>query len=201
MANPSEVDLAAMLVNNKSLKLKPEFRLSVPRQQRQTETATSPCVPLVPVAAVAEPQGAPKADISGTLPSLTFMIPGAPCPKPRQTKSDKWKKRPSVLRYRDWADRTRAEARKAVDRKVPGLVLRSYGRMKAVAFFALPSSWNAATKARMLGRPHCQRPDADNLMKAIGDGLFPTGDEHLYDLQISKYWDDGGGARTVITLF
>lgn len=79
--------------------------------------------------------------------------------------------------------------------------MRSFGRIKAVAFFKLPSSWNAATKAKMRGQPHTLRPDADNLMKAIGDGLFPTGDEHLYDLQISKYWDDGSGERTVITLY
>ena len=30
-----------------------------------------------------------------------------PCPKPRQTQSDKWKKRPPVLRYRAFADEVR----------------------------------------------------------------------------------------------
>lgn len=56
----SEADLAAMLANNKSLKLKPEYRIS-PSTPRQEETAISPRVPPVPVA---EPQPAPKADLS-----------------------------------------------------------------------------------------------------------------------------------------
>lgn len=71
----------------------------------------------------------------------------------------------------------------------------------AVAFFKMPGSWNAVTKAKMKGQPHTLRPDADNLLKAIGDSLFPTGDEHLYSLSIEKRWDDGNGARTVITLY
>jgi Holliday junction resolvase RusA-like endonuclease len=75
-----------------------------------------------------------------------------------------------------------------------------YGRISAVAFFKLPASWNAVTKAKMKGQPHTLRPDADNILKALGDSLFPTGDEHLFDLHIVKRWDDGNGARTVITL-
>lgn len=81
------------------------------------------------------------------------------------------------------------------------LGLIRYQRIKAVAFFKLPSSWNVATKAKMQGQPHCLRPDADNLLKAIADALYPTGDEYLYDLQITKRWDDGNGPRTVITLW
>ena len=139
-----------------------------------------------------------------TLQPATFTVPGSPVPKPRQTRSDKWKKRPSVVRYRRWADDAR-EAYNAAKRKafpdVRFLGTIRYERIQAVAFFKMPGSWNAATKAKMSGQPHCLRPDADNILKAIGDSLFPTGDEHLYDLHITKRWDDGEGARTVITLW
>jgi len=135
---------------------------------------------------------------------VSFTLNGAPIPKPRQTRRDKWAQRPCVMRYRAWADLARIEYRNAKQRAFPDVRFLGtvrHSRIKAVAFFKLPPSWNAATKAKMRGQPHTQRPDADNILKAVGDALFPTGDEHLHDMQISKFWDDGNGARTVITLF
>jgi hypothetical protein len=109
-----------------------------------------------------------------------------------------------VLRYRAWADNARdvyniAKRKAFPDVRFLGTI--RYERIRAVAFFKMPGSWNSATKERMKGQPHKIRPDADNLLKAIGDSLFPTGDEHLYDLSITKLWDDGSGARTIITLW
>lgn len=131
---------------------------------------------------------------------LFFVIPGPPCPKPRQTKSDKWKKRPSVLRYRAWADSARKAARKAAGQRFPGPVLYSYGRMKVVAYFPIPRSWTKAVQERMKGKPHRQIPDSDNLMKAASDALFPTRDSQLYEMVVRKFWDDGEGSRVEITL-
>ena len=136
--------------------------------------------------------------------AISFTVVGPPVPKPRQTRKDKWAQRRCVLRYRGWADLAREEMRKAKRREFPDLQFLGslrYERIKAVAFFRLPGSWNTTIKTKMRGQPHGIRPDADNLLKAIGDALFPTGDEHLYDMQISKYWDDGNGPRMVITLY
>jgi len=45
------------------------------------------------------------------------VVPGAPIPKPRQTRRDKWARRPCVLRYREWADQIRAAAGAILDRR------------------------------------------------------------------------------------
>lgn len=133
--------------------------------------------------------------------SLTFTIPGSPVPKPRQTRSDRWKKRPSVLRYRDWADRARDAARKAIDQRFPGLVLYSYKRISANLYFPLPASWNNVTKERMKGQPHELRPDIDNCGKAILDAIYPTGDSAIYKLDLEKRWDDGADPRVELTFY
>jgi len=77
----------------------------------------------------------------------------------------------------------------------------SYSRIKIVAFLPIPESWRIHRKTQMRGQPHRSKPDADNLAKASCDALYPIYDEHLYDVQITKRWDDGNGARTVITLW
>lgn len=132
---------------------------------------------------------------------LSFTVPGPPCPKPRQSRSDKWKKRPSVVRYREWADLARAVSRKVINRKFPGLVLRSYGRVKAVMYFPIPRSWNKVTQAKMEGQPHELRPDIDNCGKSLLDALYPTGDSRVHKLELEKLWDDGAGARVEVTLY
>lgn len=63
MANPSEADLAEILARNLAVKLKPEYRLSAPRQQRQMEMATSPRPKGI---ARPEPQQVPKAKPFGS---------------------------------------------------------------------------------------------------------------------------------------
>lgn len=131
---------------------------------------------------------------------IFFIVPGAPMAKPRQTRSDKWKKRPCVMRYREWADRARAESRAAIDQKFPGLVLMQCRRLSVTAFFPIPPSWTKVTKAKMAGQPHRQSKDADNVLKAVSDALFPTGDAQIYDMHVMKFWDDGRGPRVEITI-
>ena len=133
--------------------------------------------------------------------TLSFTVPGPPVSKPRQVRSDKWKKRPSVVKYRQWADAVRAVANRAVAQRFPGLILRSYSRMKVVAIFPIPPSWTKVMKVKMQGQPHQQTTDADNILKACSDALFPKYDAQIYDMQVTKYWDDGGGARVEITLY
>lgn len=133
--------------------------------------------------------------------SVSFVVLGAPVAKPRQTRSDKWKKRPCVVRYREWADRARSESRKAIGIKFPGLVLMACSRMRVMAFFPIPPSWTKPVKAKMKGQPHRQSKDADNVLKAVSDALFPTGDAQIYDMHVMKFWDDGRGPRVEITMY
>ena len=197
MTRLSHSDLAAVLTANPGLRVNQDsaFRGSVRGRGGRTVIAPESGI---------KPETGGKAANSDALQPLSFTVLGAPVPKPRQTRSDRWKKRPSVMRYRAWADEARRVHNEATRKQFPEVRFLGeirYGRIMAVAFFKMPGSWNAATKAKMKGQPHTLRPDADNILKSVGDSLFPTGDEHLHDLHIRKLWDDGNGARTVITLY
>ncbi len=103
-----------------------------------------------------------------------------PVPKPRMTQKDKRRKdkrpRPCVARY--WA------FVKEVQYKMKGVDLE---RSTIHFFFRMPNSWSVAKKARMLGEPHRQKPDIDNLWKALADALNKD-DSHIAKMQASKSW-------------
>lgn len=116
-----------------------------------------------------------------------------PIGKPRQTRADKWKQRDCVMRYRSFAD----EVRSAFGRtqKFSGAPFSLSWR----AYFEMPASWSKKRKAEMAGRPHRQKPDRDNIDKAILDSLFDK-DEGIAFGTTAKYWDDGQGARIELVL-
>jgi len=103
-----------------------------------------------------------------------------PVPKPRQTQSDKWKQRPSVLKYRAFADECRL--------KMVGVELN---KSHITFYMPMPKSWNQARRRDMLGMPHCQRPDLDNLLKSLMDALLPE-DSHVHEIHVRKLWDGLG---------
>ena len=61
----------------------------------------------------------------------------------------------------------------------------------------MPISWSQKKKQAMQGKPHISKPDADNLLKALKDGL--SGRLYEDDCQvwrienITKTWDMEGG--------
>lgn len=60
-----------------------------------------------------------------------------------------------------------------------------------VATFGLPASWSNKQKARMLDQPHTQKPDLDNIAKAIKDGLSRIAyadDSQVAELMATKIW-------------
>jgi Holliday junction resolvase RusA-like endonuclease len=123
---------------------------------------------------------------------LSFIIPGVPIGKPRQTRRDKWKQRPCVLRYREWADTAR-EAAGFTQKN--GLCLPL--SLVVVAYFPMPASWSKAKQFAHKGQPHTSKPDADNVIKSVMDALFQN-DEMIYRISCTKYWDDGHGPRVVV---
>lgn len=103
-----------------------------------------------------------------------------PQPKPRATRSDKWNKRPCILRYRDYADKLRA-----MKVGVPDACHH------LVFVFDMPKSWSKKKKAESLYQKHQQTPDRDNLDKALLDAVFKHkdgGDQHVWDGRITKIW-------------
>ena len=104
-----------------------------------------------------------------------------PIPKPRMVKSDTWKKRKVVLDYWNFKDKINILA------KQKGLILGS--SLKIDFFLKMPDTWSKKKKLEMTGKPHQQRPDIDNLYKALTDCLLKE-DSQIYKVQMAKYWSD-----------
>ena len=107
-----------------------------------------------------------------------------PVAKPRMTRSDRWKKRPCVMRYRDYSNRLREAA--LLQKYVPANELIMQFHIK------MPVSWSKKKKEQMRGRPMQSRPDIDNLQKSILDSLFPDEDSAIWKVCASKRWADVG---------
>ena len=100
------------------------------------------------------------------------------CPKPRMTRSDKWKKpaRPCVQRYRDFKDMVRLQK-----------VQINPGGDLIVFLIKMPKSWSEKKKKAMNLQPHQVKPDKDNLEKALLDAVFGD-DSHIWSNAPVKLW-------------
>lgn len=105
-----------------------------------------------------------------------ITIPITPVPKPRMTQSDKWKKRPAVLRYRDYKDHLNLLVKGSLE-----------ATFDVVFYVPMPTSWSETKKRDMEGKPHQQKPDIDNYLKAFMDALCED-DSYVYDVRARKYW-------------
>lgn len=88
----------------------------------------------------------------------------------------------------------------------PGTLFRNAIRLKAQTqakltgpvclriecIFAMPVSWSKAKKLKHAGTPHTQKPDGDNVAKAVMDGLTGAGvwpdDAVVWSLEVIKVW-------------
>jgi Holliday junction resolvase RusA-like endonuclease len=123
-------------------------------------------------------QPTPRRIMGGT---IRFTIPATPIGKPRMTKRDKWKKRTCVLKYRDWADLARAVAGPLP----PADTVLS---LSWVATFVPAASHSKAKRDAMIGQLHRQKPDRDNIDKAVLDALYPDGDAAIPGGTLLKVW-------------
>ena len=103
-----------------------------------------------------------------------------PMPKPRQTRRDQWKKRPAVLRYRAFCDHVR----------LAGVKVPESGA-HVVFWVPMPDSWSQKKRSAMLYKPHTQRPDLDNYVKALLDGCYAE-DSTVWRLSAEKRWHTRG---------
>lgn len=100
--------------------------------------------------------------------------------KPRMTQRDRWAKRPAVLRYFAFKDECRLH----------NVTLPMSGA-HVVFILPMPQSWSKKKKAQMNGQPHMQKPDADNLIKALADAIYNE-DCEIWNFQVSKFWGEQG---------
>lgn len=110
--------------------------------------------------------------------TTTYNI--TPLGKPRMTQRDKWASRPAVLRYRVFCDECR----------LAEIMLGEFGA--SVTFvLPMPKSWSAKKRQAMDGKPHQQKPDIDNLLKALLDALFDD-DSRIWNISATKIWGQAG---------
>ena len=112
-----------------------------------------------------------------------------PCSKPRMTQADKWKKRPSVVKFFAFRDAIKQSS-------VHNIALESFD----IEFYIqMPKSWSKKKKELHNGNPHKQRPDLDNYIKAWCDSIFEE-DSVVWRFKASKRWTDKPGHIKLSTL-
>lgn len=106
----------------------------------------------------------------------------------RQTQADRWKKRPSVLRYRAFGDELRLAA--AAQNFVLG------ERCILIFEIEMPKSWSKKKKELHAGKPHKSKPDNDNAVKSCLDHLcIDGGDAFVHTVFAAKFWGYEGRIR------
>lgn len=74
-------------------------------------------------------------------------------------------------------------------------------RLTILATFQPPPSWSKKKTAELMHRAHTQKPDFDNLVKALCDALNRIAfedDAQVYECTVRKVW--GTSAKTVVTV-
>ena len=109
-----------------------------------------------------------------------------PVPKCRMTRRDKWLNppRPCVLRYRAFADEVRAAG------------IEIDWHLRVHFYLPMPESWSPKKKNQMAFEPHRQKPDIDNLCKALMDAVLKD-DSAVSAITAEKWWSDGEGYMVI----
>ena len=117
---------------------------------------------------------------------ISFTVPGKPYAKKRPRFSRK------SGRAFDPAENGIAEA------SIGHLAAKHFAKplagavaVEVIATFAIPQSWSKRKAAEHIHRPHCQKPDSDNLAKSVLDGLNRIAwadDGQVYALSVRKVW-------------
>ena len=112
-----------------------------------------------------------------------FRLDIPPCPKPRMTRADRWKKRKSVVKFFAFRD-----------------AVRQFQETHAISWWSfdiefhvpMPKSWSKKKQTLHNGQPHNQRPDLDNYLKAWKDSVYEE-DAVVWRIKATKLWTDGSG--------
>jgi len=105
-----------------------------------------------------------------------------PTPAPRMTQADRWKKRPCVVRYLDFKTALRRAAASMGIATLPEV-------LNVIFVIPCPKSISKAERARRLYNYHKQKPDRDNMLKAVQDA-FDGDDSHCADGRTIKLWGE-----------
>jgi len=106
-----------------------------------------------------------------------------PVAKPRMTKKDQWCTRPATSKY--WAFKDE------INNKCNLLEFKLGTAYRIVFVVPMPKSWSQKKRNLMVSLPHQQRPDLDNLIKAVNDCLCEE-DSHIHWIEARKLWGTHG---------
>jgi Holliday junction resolvase RusA-like endonuclease len=107
-----------------------------------------------------------------------------PMGKPRMTQRDKWDKRDCVLRYYEFKDELIRQYEKHKINLNDGVL-----RVRFVLPF--PKSYKIKKRDLLRGKPHQEKPDIDNLVKAVLDSVLKD-DKAVWKCVAEKVWGDTG---------
>jgi len=120
-----------------------------------------------------------------------MILDVTPVSKPRMTRADRWKKRQSVLKFFAFRDAVKqSPAWKTLE-------LLDMDSFKIVFHVPMPKSWSKKKKVQFEGKPHQQRPDLDNFLKAWKDSVYEE-DAIVWNVEATKLWTSGPGYIMVI---
>lgn len=125
---------------------------------------------------------------------IRFEIPGKPVPKAR----------PRVVNGHAFTpEKTKAyEQLVATQYRAAGGTLHGNPVAVTIAvWYEMPKSWPKRKKLDQKGLPHASKPDLDNVIKSILDGLNGVAwedDAQVYKIHAVKHWYDGEPMTIVI---
>lgn len=108
-----------------------------------------------------------------------------PVAKPRMVNSDRWRKRKCVVKY--WAFKDHCT--------LLGMTLPLKGA-QITFHIQMPKSWSKKKKEFYNGQPHMQRPDVDNLGKALMDSCMKE-DCTVWQISLEKRWAYEGSIEII----
>lgn len=127
------------------------------------------------------------------LEAVKIWVDGLPCVfeiepmgKPRMTQRDKWLKPPRkpVELYWEYKD-------KLVEMATRLMFDMPESEFGVKFVLPMPHSWSKKKRDQMDGAPHKQKPDLDNLMKALQDCLCKE-DSFIHHYECRKVWGISG---------
>jgi len=133
----------------------------------------------------------------GMTDAISFIIPGKPFAKQRPRFS---RRSGRAFTPKETVSFEQTVATLAAQHCKAPLVGPVYLLVEAI--FEPPASWSAKKREAHLGQPHTQRPDLDNIGKAICDGLNRIAfadDAQITEMHIIKKW--GERAETSVRVF
>ena len=128
---------------------------------------------------------------------LNFIVPGEPVAQPRHRVRTIGKRSMLYLPSKHPVHAFKEAIRLAAK---GGPIFQCPVWVGITAVFGMPESWTKAKRAKLDDTPHAQKPDADNVAKAVLDALSGHWDDdcQVYELSVEKRW--GTEAQTIISV-